>query len=127
MVIKRYSTVTVNVIPELQPVPDLSCDDNIWTVDNDICVKSKGALVGKFEKLRKVREALREQYHKEFLANLMVQSVDRKGRYKPVTHKLLGVGDLALNSLFPNQFYTLWVLSNLSNIMIWERLCQLKL
>ena len=24
----------------------------------------------------------------------MVQSVDRKGRYKPVTHKLLGVGDL---------------------------------
>ena len=46
--------------------------------------------------MRKIRQALIETYHNEFLGTLIQQAVDRKGRYRPVTHNLLKVGDVVL-------------------------------
>ena len=48
------------------------------------------------EKLQKVRANLKEIYHSEFLGHLLDQAVDRKDRYKPVTHKSLRTGDIVL-------------------------------
>ena len=94
MVIKGYSTVVMNIIPELQPNPGISSEDKVWTMDNKKCIGPNGVLMNRYEKLRKVRENIRGHYHDEFLAHLIMQAVDRKGRYYPVSHTKLEVGDL---------------------------------
>ena len=42
-----------------------------------------------YKKLRKAREYLINIYNTEFLAKLMDQATDKKGRYQPMSHKLL--------------------------------------
>ena len=91
IILKGFSTPTLNVIPELQPAPEIHGDKN-WEI-NEGAGQSK-TLLARYDKLKRVRESLKEIYHKEFLANLMSQSVDRKDRYKPVSHSVLEIGDL---------------------------------
>ena len=66
MVIKGYSTVVMNIMPELQPTPDLSNEDKVWTMDNKKCIGPNGVLMNRYEKLRKVTENIRGHYHHEF-------------------------------------------------------------
>ena len=50
--------------------------------------------MGKYEKLKKVRENLKNNYHNEFLVQLVKQAVDRKDRYRPINHSKLEAGDI---------------------------------
>ena len=93
MVVKGYSTVVVNVIPQLQSNPD-DLKDKIWVADNEKCTGSRGLLMKNYEKLKLVKEKIRENYHEEFLKTLITQATDRKGRYTTVSHSKLNVGDL---------------------------------
>ena len=93
LILKGYENTILNVIPQLQSCPDLNSDKD-WIADNDECVGPKGRLFRRYEKLKKVREQIKENYHGEFLRGLIQQAVDRKGRYSPVSHTTLDVGDL---------------------------------
>ena len=93
MVVKGYSTVVVNVIPQLQSNPD-DVKDKVWVADNEKCTGSRGLLTKNYEKLKLVKERIRENYHEEFLKTLIAQATDRKGRYTTVSHSKLNVGDL---------------------------------
>ena len=88
--LKGYDLVSVNVIPELQVCPD--SNDPEWLKNENLpeTVRSNHS------KLLKARDRLTDLYHTEFLANLIQQAVNEKGRYKPVFHKHLQVGDIVL-------------------------------
>ena len=84
--IRGYELSSLNIIPELQPFP---VDDPDFVVDpNDIA--------SNYSKLCKVRSNLMDIYHNEYLGNLIFQAVDRKSRYKPISHKQVQVGDVVL-------------------------------
>ena len=85
ILMRGHSLVSFNVIPELQSEPEL---DPSWGQVNYIR--------DTYFKLRKVRENLNKIYHEEFLFNLMMQSVDKQGRYQPTTHKEIRKGDVVL-------------------------------
>ena len=87
MLTKGYELLSLNVIPDLHPIEP----DPDWSLQNphDIIRDS-------YEKLRKVRQVLREKYQDEFLANLILQATDKQNRYTPKPHKNLNVGDIVL-------------------------------
>ena len=89
LMIKGYELTSLNLIPELQSVPDVDPD---WLDDSNPSQQIKD----EFMKLRKVRNTLREKYHSEFLGTLISQAVDKKDRYRPVTQQRIKVGDLVL-------------------------------
>ena len=78
---------SINVIPELQPVPDDNDPD--WTPGNK-------PIQDRFSKLNTVRNRMIKNYNKEFVAKLIQQAVDSKDRYKPVKHEALQPGDIVL-------------------------------
>ena len=86
-IIRGYELISVNIIPDLHPVPS----------DADWHPKFGPSEVrNSFEKLRDVRQRLIEIYHSEFIGTLISQSVDRKDRYKPVVHQKLSKHDVVL-------------------------------
>jgi len=93
LLVRGYECVSVNVIPSLQHRDE----DPDFGEEFD----------QKYEKLRKARENLINVYHEEFLANLIYQAVDKKGRYSPVSHKCLKPGDIVLlvEKLLKNYHY----------------------
>ena len=67
--------------------------------DEDVdwnCMGSNSQLKTEFSKLSRVHSKLGEIYNKEFVANLVAQSVDKSGRYLHVNHCKLKVGDIVL-------------------------------
>ena len=52
--------------------------------------------VKQLDSLRAANERLVDVYSREFLTQLIFQSVDQKDRYKQVSHKSLSVGDIVL-------------------------------
>jgi hypothetical protein len=80
---------TDNLIPALQPNPE---GDREWSTG----INSHDALMEQFAKLRRVRENLVRNYNEEFRETLVSQAVNAKGRYKPIKHELLKIGDLVL-------------------------------
>ena len=86
MLILGYDTPTVNLIPDLE-----FCEDSDLSSNYD-----PKSIVNKYEKLRKVRSRLIEEYHKDFLTNLIGQAVDKPERYKPVLHHKIKPGDIVL-------------------------------
>ena len=89
LLLRGYETTSINLIPELQTIAD---KDPNWLIPNSTCEN----LRENYLKLRKVLTDLRNIYSDEFLGTLMSQAVDRKDRYKPVSHKGLEVGDIVL-------------------------------
>lgn len=87
IVIRGHELSSLNLIPELQPVP---FDDDDFIPDIPSNIRESNI------KLCKVRKRLYDTYHNEFLGTLIYQAVDRKDRYRPVTHKTLQVGDIVL-------------------------------
>ncbi|XP_064116245.1 uncharacterized protein LOC135222040 [Macrobrachium nipponense] len=81
--------MSVNLIPELNPGPD---KDPGWSTNVDAVSKAQES----YAKLNRIRNALNETYHSEFLNTLMKQPVNNKNRYKPVTHHRLNKGDIVL-------------------------------
>ena len=49
-----------------------------------------------YSSLKKANARLIELYHEEFLGKLLIQSIDKKDRYKPCLNKKLQVGDIVL-------------------------------
>ena len=86
--IHGYDLISVNIIPDHQINPDLDEEFVPLTATQQVRHIDK--------KLCKVRTNLRRVYHSEFLSTLAVQATDKPGRYKPVVHKELKVGDLVL-------------------------------
>ena len=88
ILIKGYEGVSLNIVPELQQVED--CYNPL--------IDSRKTIRDEHEKLRKVRENLIDVYHAEFLTTLVIQAVDKSGRYKPVKHETISPGDVVLLS-----------------------------
>ena len=88
MLVRGYELVSLNLIPELQDIPDTDPD---WQPNlNPHNVKNE------YEKLRKARSNLINIYHSEFLGTLVDQAIDKKGRYRPVTQHPIKIGDIVL-------------------------------
>ena len=77
------------MIPNFQVNPS---DDVEWLSE---CNKI-GHSNDMFEKIRKVRANMIQNYNGEFLKTLSDQATNTDGRFKPVTHKKLNVGDIVL-------------------------------
>ncbi|XP_064089863.1 uncharacterized protein LOC135203822 [Macrobrachium nipponense] len=88
MLVKGYEIVSLNIIPDLEEVPD----DPEWKMSSS----PTEVIKDEYAKLRKVRHNLLEAYQNEFLSTLVAQAVDRKDRYRPVCHQKLGIGDIVL-------------------------------
>ena len=81
LILKGYESIPIGIVPQLEPVEDDCGEVNV----NE-----------EYAKLRAVRERMVDLYHKEFLTNLVQQSVDKAHRYKPVMHTLIKPGDIVL-------------------------------
>ena len=84
--IRGYELSSLNLIPELQPFPlaDPDFDPNTSKFQKN------------FSKLCKIRKSWVDTYHDEFLGTLIHQAIDKGGRYRPVSHRLLKVGDVLI-------------------------------
>ena len=83
-----HKFLSVNMIPHLHR--DSEDPDPAWERDPVEIVKDVHA------KLKTVRSKLEEIYCNEFLVKLMEQAVDKRDRYKKVSHHPIAVGDLIL-------------------------------
>lgn len=83
LLLKGYDLPTIHLIPsvssEFKP-SDEPLDD----------------LALAYDKLVKVRNKLTKIYHDEFLSQMIDQAIDKKDRYAPINHKIIGPGDLVL-------------------------------
>ena len=86
ILIKGFSSVVVNVVPNLHP-RDENPEFQLGFHDD---------FRGDYSKLSRIRENLMDIYQKEFIQKLIDQAVDRKDRYVPVKHDKLSVGDIVL-------------------------------
>ena len=77
--------ISVNVIPDVQP----NAEDCLYTTTTD-------EIRDGYRRLQKVFANLQKLYHEEFLVQLLSQAIDKRDRYKPVSHKVLGPGDIVL-------------------------------
>jgi hypothetical protein len=89
MLIKGYNLVSINVIPKLQ-------EDGQDRLDPDWNNNPRKTILTNLDKLKKIRENLRELYHTEFLNTLIGQAINVKDRYRPVKHNEVRVGDIVL-------------------------------
>ena len=87
ILLKGYELTSLNIIPDLQPIP-LDHDD--WNVSPTMQIRDS------YKKLREARANLTRLYNSEFLAQLISQATDTKSRYKPVSHKTVQIGDIVL-------------------------------
>ena len=81
--------LSTNIIPTLQPV-------EFGTLDSDQNFDPSQHVKNMNSKFTKIRANLRDLYHSEYYAKLLKESVDRKGKYAPVTHDKICVNDLVL-------------------------------
>ena len=88
MLVHGRQIIGPNVIPALE---SQNSSDDEWNPSQD-----SDSLTHNFAQLQKVRTHLIEAYSKEFLSNLLEQATNLKGRYKPVPHNKLSVGDIVL-------------------------------
>ncbi|XP_066983793.1 uncharacterized protein [Macrobrachium rosenbergii] len=101
MVIKGYDVPCVSIIPQLNSTEF----EESWDYTDEILGDNQKLLLSKYNKLKKVRHNLEKLYREEFVANLLHQSIDRKGRYSKKGHTLLKVGDLVcIKSNFSKPF-----------------------
>lgn len=82
--IRGYELTMCSILPEK------NSDDEDWTPSDN----PNADLIKDFEKLSKIRRRLLKNYEEEFLGNLMAQSVSKKDRFKPVTHKKVKPNDI---------------------------------
>ena len=99
LLLRGYELVSVNIIPELQRVPDME--------DSDYSVHPSDRVRNNYLALRNVHSRLKDLYHGEFLATLTQQAVNVKNRYRPVKHTEVQKNDIILIKepyMKPNQF-----------------------
>ena len=89
MLLKGLELPSLNVIPQLQSD---SVSDPSWLEESDHTKIIKNS----FSKLNQARIRLNEKYHTEFQTTLIGQSTSAKGKYCPVKHDCLKIGDVVL-------------------------------
>ena len=89
MLVRGYELISINVIPGLSSEIE---SDFEWIDKND----NQCHIRSSFSKLCKARTALIEIYNQEFMATLIEQATDLKGRYRPIKHKQLHVRYIVL-------------------------------
>ena len=87
LLIRGFNVTSINTIPELHT----PTTDPTWQTPTKLC-----DVRNSYVKLQKIQLELRTIYSNEFLRTLIAQAVDKKDRYKPVSHKGLNVGDIVL-------------------------------
>ena len=85
-IIRGYELPSLNILPYVD-----NSDDPDWEPG-----VSSEKIKENYKKFESVRDNLVKTYNEEFLSNLIVQAVDRKDRYKPVSHENIEVGDIVL-------------------------------
>ena len=85
MLIIGYELTSLNLIPDLQPLPE--------DMDYD---PSPDSINQTFQKLSRVRSNLIKIYHDEFTNTLLQQAIDRDHRYSPVKHDIINPGCVVL-------------------------------
>lgn len=88
MLVHGYELLSLNVIPELHYTEE----DSDWS-DSNLSYSQCNANIAK---LKKVRQNVIDNYHSEFLTSLTSQATNKSGRYSPVPHDKLSVGDVVL-------------------------------
>lgn len=99
ILLRGYELVSVNIIPDLQIVPDME--------DPNYSVNPSDRVRNNYLTLHNVHSRLIDSYHSEFLATLIHQAVNVKDRYRPVKHAALQKNDIVLIKepyLKPSQF-----------------------
>ena len=86
MLVHGRELLSLNIIPQLQTG---------YTTDPNFEPNPKQFKLH-YDKLQRANENLFSTYHQEFLTNLISQAIDKKSRYRPVSHKKLLVGDVVL-------------------------------
>ncbi len=94
MILKGYEVPSVNILPQMQTIPEMYENDKIWNFPNEKCIGSNGVLQHRFEQLKRIRSKINSLYHGEFIQTLMEQATNRKNAFALKTHKKLSVGDL---------------------------------
>ena len=84
MLMRGTESPTLNIIPQLQ------ADEHPQDPEYNETLGST------YEKLKRVRAQMIENYHHDFLVNIIAQATDKPERYKPVLHKTVNVGDIVL-------------------------------
>lgn len=85
MLLHGRELISLNLVPSIH---DPISQDPDWSV--------AASLSHEFDKFKKVKENLYATYLNEFTTNLLLQSIDRVDRYKPVENKCIKVGSLVL-------------------------------
>ena len=87
IVIKGYEVPCINILPQLR-------QDDDWETGDELLAHDQAQILQRYKKLSKIRVNLSTLYREEFVANLLSQAADRKGRYQKVSHLMLKVGDI---------------------------------
>ena len=87
MVVRGYELPSLNLIPDLQPLPD----DSDWLPGNPVT-----NVITSYSKLSKVRATLIKYYREQFLATLIDQAVSKPCKFKPVHHQDVAIDDVVL-------------------------------
>jgi len=88
LLLRGYHLLSANIIPQLQTVEDRE--------DLDYSADPTKQIQMSYSKLCNVRRKLLEVYHEQFVTKLIAQATDVAGRYRPVNHTQLRVGDVVL-------------------------------
>ena len=88
ILLRGYELPAVNIVPAYHESRDL--EDPDWSVNPGVLAYKN------HDKITKIRKKLTELYHSEFLSTLVSQATDKSGRFTPVPHTKLEVGDIVL-------------------------------
>lgn len=80
-----YETAVVDI--------NLPNEESDWTPDQ---LKNNNIAFDNIDQLVKIKQRIRSFYHDEFLYSLMDQATRLKGKYLPVKHQKLSVGDICI-------------------------------
>ena len=86
MLILGYTLPSATCVPNVEPDPE----PEDWRIDPSNVVNID------YTKLKNVRAKSIDLYKEEFLASLIKQAINKKGRYTPVLHRSLQKGDVVL-------------------------------
>ena len=89
ILLRGHEVTALNLIPGLQSQETLDPD---WLQGVEPIAHIKTS----YDKLRDARKVLVDLYNREFLGNLIYQATNEQGRYKPVFHDKIKVGDIVL-------------------------------
>jgi hypothetical protein len=104
MLVKGYDVPCISIIPHLH-CEDSDLGDPSFVAPMDRSLQSE-LLFQRFERLKNVKERLRQNYWDEFLQNLKEMASSKPGTYEPKLHLKLEINDLvAIRTKFTKPYF----------------------